>query len=797
MSELLGKSPKQGRAITLLRHTLDVMDAGEWLFGIQGEPTRLGREWLRFFRIPQERFPEFHITLLASAALHDWGKANDGMQRLLIGQGKQVIRHEHLSGLLLAVESVTDWLRQRLEPVIDQDIVLSAVISHHLKVRGENLGEPIAGAGLSFRVEYDHPAFHQMLQQSAQRLGLPLQLPDFPKELHWAYRDTRGELPDGFFDIDELRQRLRDNWLDPFKKKLNKDEDRRRMLWAVRAGLIAADAAASGLRREDLPLHRWICQVFDAHRLCDKAFIWSNVIDRRIEEVKRQGRWKEWNEFQEECSDQDKVPARALLLAPCGSGKTLAAWRWIATRLEERPTARVIFLYPTRATAKEGFRDYVSWAPESDAALMHGTSAYDLEGMFANEPDDPRKDCNYEVERRLYALGYWTRRVFSATVDQFFAFLQYAYGAVCMLPALADSVVVVDEVHSFDRSMFSALKEFLKTFDLPVLCMTATLREGHQEQLVNECGLKRYNDRPGDLKTIASAARYWPRRTTETQVLAVVRQAIANEKRVLWVVNQVRRAQRAYLRCRKLNLAVPIFCYHSRFRLTDRRSRHDEVVQAFRSDSPPALAITTQVCEMSLDMDADVLVTEWCPTTSLIQRMGRCHRDRNVRKDAGDVWVYQPLDDHGRPELKPYNADDLTGIDAFLERICIEGAERGISQTSLEEALAAGPSPPQRADQLSSFSGSGPYAMSGDEQFREIEEFTVSAVLSKDVLDFVQLQGAKPPRPTEGLILPVPRRLGRDRDSRLPSYLAVAKDEHYHPLVGFCDEPIGALGGLD
>ncbi len=793
MTELLAKSPQRGHRLTLLQHAIDVMDAAEWMFGARRTPTRLGRVWLRFFRISPDQFATFHINLLAAAAFHDWGKANDGMQKLFLGQGKQVIRHEHLSGLLLIQQGVAAWLQQRLEsPAIDQDIVLAVVLSHHLKANVTSLAEPV-GTGLLFRAQYDHPDFRQLLEQSATRLAIPGRLPDFPRQVNWGYCDQRGKLPNGFLDVGKMRNGLRDERLNPFRKELRKDEPRQRMLWAIRAALISADAAASGLRRENLPLEAWLGEVFDEHRVCDKAFICSHVIDKRVEQVSQQGKWKRWNTFQEDCADPAKVPARALLLAPCGSGKTLAAWRWIAARLEESPAARVIFLYPTRATAKEGFRDYVSWAPEADATLMHGTSAYDLEGMFANEPDDPRKESNYEVERRLYALGYWTRRVFSATVDQFLAFLQYGYGPVCMLPVLADSVVVIDEVHSFDRSMFSALKGFLQTFDLPILCMSATLREEQQQELVNECGLKRYNERPDDLKDIASAPRYRLRRTAGTEALDLVCRAIADKKRVLWVVNQVRRAQRAFLDCRKLILDTPVFCYHSRFRLRDRRDRHDEVVKAFRSDGPPALAITTQVCEMSLDMDADVLITEWCPITSLIQRMGRCHRDRKVREHAGDVWVYQPLDGNGRPDLKPYDKEDLMGTEEFLARL--EHAETRISQIDLEEALAAAPSPPQRADELSSFLRSGPYAMAGEEDFRDIEEFTVSAVLAQDVPEFVRLRAQR--TPTDGLVLPVPRRFGRERDVRLPSYVAVARDDHYDPLLGFCDRPIAEMGGLD
>jgi CRISPR-associated endonuclease/helicase Cas3 len=791
MTALLAKSPKGDRIITLLQHTLDVMDAGEWMFGTMAKPTRLGREWLRFFRIPEARFSEFQINLLASAAFHDWGKANDGMQKVLLGEGKQVIRHEHLSGLLLALESVAAWVRKRTPP-LDPDMILAAVISHHLKAKAETFTEP-HDTMLIFRVQHDHEDFQRLLKIIVERLGFPADLPAFPAGKYWGYRDTRGNLQQGVWDTGSLRNGIKDRRLAPFKKQLQNDESRRRMLWAVRAALIAADAAASGLRREELPLRGWIGRVFDEHRLCDRTFIWSEVINKRIDQLKQQGKWQKWTQFQDDCSRAEKLPARALLLAPCGSGKTLAAWRWIAARLEERPAARVIFLYPTRATAKEGFRDYVSWAPDADAALMHGTSAYDLTDMFANEPDDPRSESNYEVDRRLYALGYWTRRVFSATVDQFLAFLQYGYGPVCMLPVLADSLLVIDEVHSFDHSMFSALKGFLQTFAIPVLCMTATLRKEQQDELEKQCGLKPYDEKPGELNEIASASRYGVHVTTETQALAIVGQAITDKKRVLWVVNQVKRAQQAYLACLKLDLGVPVFCYHSRFRLTDRRERHDDVVKAFRSESPPALAIATQVCEMSLDMDADLLITELCPITSLVQRMGRCHRDRRLRAYAGDVWVYQPLDENGNNDLKPYDKESLTGIEEFLRLISQPG--RRISQIDLEEALAAAAAPPAREDELLAFLKSGPYAMGGDEDFRDIEEFTVSAVLANDVPQFVRLrmQG----NPTDGLIVPVPRRLGRDRDSRLPSYLALARDDNYHPLIGFCDKPIAELGGVD
>jgi hypothetical protein len=103
MTELLAKSPYGDRRITLLQHTLDVMNGGEWLFGTD-TPTRLGRAWLRFFRVPVERWPAFRSNLLTSAGFHDWGKANDGMQNVAIRE--QVVEQRkatHAAGMVQAV----------------------------------------------------------------------------------------------------------------------------------------------------------------------------------------------------------------------------------------------------------------------------------------------------------------------------------------------------------------------------------------------------------------------------------------------------------------------------------------------------------------------------------------------------------------------------------------------------------------------------------------------------------------------------------------------------------------------
>jgi CRISPR-associated endonuclease/helicase Cas3 len=116
--------------------------------------------------------------------------------------------------------------------------------------------------------------------------------------------------------------------------------------------------------------------------------------------------------------------------------------------------------------------------------------------------------------------------------------------------------------------------------------------------------------------------------------------------------------------------------YHSRFRYEDRRRRHEEVVDAFRSNGP-ALAITTQVAEVSLDISADLLVTDVAPAEALIQRMGRLNRYLTSPVAEAHAIQAEPL---------PYAAEDLAGGAAFWNACA--GLNRVVSQADLASELA-------------------------------------------------------------------------------------------------------------
>src|SRR5208337_1416078 len=176
-----------------------------------------------------------------------------------------------------------------------------------------------------------------------------------------------------------------------FRRAVHRNPLRRSLLLAAKAAVIAADAASSGLVREGHPIDQWIGEIVQRPDL-HATDITRDILEPRTRQISRgSGRAFQYHRFQEVAAGRSD---RLLLLAPCAAGKTLTAWRWAAEQSRRHPFGSVLFLYPTRATATEGFRDYVAWAPEADAALLHSSARYELEAMLQN-PSEAMRDRHF------------------------------------------------------------------------------------------------------------------------------------------------------------------------------------------------------------------------------------------------------------------------------------------------------------------------------------------------------------------------------------------------------------------
>jgi CRISPR-associated endonuclease/helicase Cas3 len=216
-------------------------------------------------------------------------------------------------------------------------------------------------------------------------------------------------------------------------------------------------------------------------------------------------------------------------------------------------------------------------------------------------------------------------------------------------------------------------------------------------------------------------------------------------------------------------------CYHSRFRLMDRKERHGEVIKRFRTHIGAALAVTTQVCEMSLDIDADVLVTEMAPVPSLVQRMGRCCREAFPGTRRGEVIVYPP------PAEKPYTLEEINQCKGFVQQLM---ANKEVSQDDLSRYLAEELeiSNPHIEGGITGFGDSGWYAMGTEESFRERTDFTEECILDSDIGEYKGLFRKR--EAIDGLVVPVPKRYA-NREKIIGNRFPIAPSRNYSPLTGF------------
>jgi CRISPR-associated endonuclease/helicase Cas3 len=803
--KLLAKSKREGRDIvTLEEHLLDTEKVAAHLFNLT---KRLGKNWCRFFKIlTSEQQEIFLLNLRVAALFHDIGKANEDFYNAVDGKGAkiQTLRHEHLSALILCLPRVRKWLSQN--PKLDLEIITAAVLSHHLKAARDG---KTTSNGLSYK--WGEP------QTNSKSITLYLQHPEVDKTLAKIAdiadlnKDSVPLLDYGDWGVDSAWDKaIKDgrNWSEDLDDEIEEDGDRKLLLAAIKAGLIAADGVASGLVREGKLIIDWIDEVVHSETITADEIAREIIYPRlgqilaksqkckfdlekfRAEyntpEKLRQLREDKVKEFQQQLSFQSQ---RTLLLAGCGVGKTLAAWIWAEAIAKEYQVSKVIFLYPTRGTALEGFKDYVSWAPEADAALVTGTARYELEAIREN-PDggeNTQKVFRTEAEERLFAFGFWSKRFFSATVDQFLSFMEHGYQSICLLPALADSLVIIDEVHSFDRSMFDNLVSFLKHFDIPVLCMTATLPKSRREELV-KAGLSVYPtdaDRENleDLKNLEEKERYQLHQVDSFNTAyqkAVDAYQEGKGKRVLWVVNTVDRCI-AIAKQLEYKDKIQALTYHSRFTLADRQKVHSLTIEAFSPNQERSnggvIAITTQVCEMSLDLDADVMITELAPISSLVQRFGRANR--HLLRDFADIYIYRLPD----KLIRPYDKEELLKAKEFLDSF----GNGKISQYRLAQGLEDFARKEREADGEATFLNSGYFATPGS--FRDESDYTIPCILDRDLptVEKIMDRKSKEKYRKEQYIIQVPRQSAQveNKPAWMPKYLGIAPSDKYSNHRGF------------
>lgn len=385
--------------------------------------------------------------------------------------------------------------------------------------------------------------------------------------------------------------------------------------------------------------------------------------------------------------------ARAVILeAETGSGKTEAAlWRFLHL-FHAGAVDGLYFALPTRVAATQVFHRVLrfcdrAFGNDRPAVVLAVPGQQMADGVrghplpdFGFAWDD---DVAYERDRTRWAAEHPKRflaaHIAVGTIDQALLGAIQVRHAHMRSAALLRQLLVVDEVHASDRYMERLLCGLLRGHLQAgghALLLSATLGAGMRARLLGT---------PLPMPEAAAQVSYpalsWAEERQERRLVvasegeksvamtlvaalddpaAIAAQAIAAARagaRVLIIRNTVGAAIATQLALEAADpdarhlfkVAGVATLHHGRFAAEDRRLLDDAVERLLGRNGITfgAVIAGTQTLEVSLDLDADLLLTDLCPADVLLQRIGRLHRHARGRPagfETPSVTVLVPAD---------------------------------------------------------------------------------------------------------------------------------------------------------
>jgi CRISPR-associated endonuclease/helicase Cas3 len=332
-----------------------------------------------------------------------------------------------------------------------------------------------------------------------------------------------------------------------------------------------------------------------------------------------------------------------LLRLPCGYGKTESVvipflTQTITGKWSLAP--RMIYVLPTRALCNQ-IRDRICRYSEKVHELTDKIITVGIEhGISSLDPLFFSDICVTTFDQFLY--GY------ARTKQQIGRHFDLPAGAI------ANSIVVFDEAHLYSpytHSLMRAMIEILKASRIPTVIMTATMPKSLQADL-----LPKIQDHQ---KSVINFSGNWPESFADRTIKwrqedwgLLKDEALSDEltdllaaqkdKRIMIVVNRIDTAQRL-ARILKENRYDFITLIHSRFTAVDRAEKEKRVCRAYgkrkNEDSKTGIIVSTQVCEVGLDISCDISITECASADALLQRAGRVTRWGG----NGEVVIVRPM----------------------------------------------------------------------------------------------------------------------------------------------------------
>jgi len=379
------------------------------------------------------------------------------------------------------------------------------------------------------------------------------------------------------------------------------------------------------------------------------------------------------NDLQREAVTAITEPGIYVIEAPMGMGKTEAALACAYRLICQGKANGIYFALPTQATSNRihlRVDDFIRkiWPEGLDTRLIHANS-WLMENLSQPVPTATTKGKESDDARAGRDWFASSKRALIApfgvgTVDQALLAVVAAKHFFVRRFGLAGKVVILDEVHSYDfytGTLIRVLCETLEKLGCTVILLSATLTPERRTALLGESDISETDDYPLISGKQSNGAFITPRPAQPPEEKKVHVVFVENEYAlhdawkqacngacVLWICNTVARAQSVYAKLQALahkQTEPPLFgLLHSRFPYFIREELETYWMELLGKDSENrrgCILVSTQIVEQSVDLDADLLITELAPTDMLLQRIGRLWRHPRGKRPAerAECWI--------------------------------------------------------------------------------------------------------------------------------------------------------------
>lgn len=518
--------------------------------------------------------------LKIALAVHDVGKAATGFQKVLRKEvEKWGHRHEIISAAFASSLSV-------------KDEVLLAVITHHKPLPADGISANkgcLPDEEIPIGTELT-PIWNQIAKEWEQNISA--------FQVEWK-KITATMQRNDLNKILKLSPLSMDkSWLRRSKQARRVPFERRLYASILRGILISSDHLASNttISIESMPRHIPI--------LKDYSLVNQSLRD-----------------FQKRAGD---MKGHLILRAPTGSGKTLAALLW--AQRNQKKNGRLFYVLPNIASINamyERLRDNFG----DNVGLLHSRAASSLYSIFESDNNSSSKLQNQRIATIFSHLAremWFPIRV--CTPHQILRYSLHGKGWETMLSEFPNSCFIFDEVHAYDPTITGltvATAKYLTKQDASCLFLSATMPSFLRKILEKELAPISFlepSDDPSDQQIINQK-----RHAVEiidgniiSNIDLIIKEA-EKAHSTLVICNHVPTAQKVYEEIkRRIGGAVLL---HSRFCKRDRNKIEQQIIQSL-----PKVLVSTQVVEVSLDIDFEQGFSEPAPVDALVQRFGRINR---------------------------------------------------------------------------------------------------------------------------------------------------------------------------